>query len=61
MFESDRMFEGFINIKYLTSGIFFKQQLEQPLEENRKIKYFRLSNGFKEAHNRFQKTNKDKH
>ena len=61
MFEPDRMFEGFINIRYLTSGIYFKHDPKPPLEENRKLKYYRLSNGFKEAHNSFQKTIKKKH
>lgn len=60
MFETHKMFEGFINIKYLTSGIYFKKELEPSIDTNRKMKYYRLSDGFKQANDSFQTTLKNK-
>ena len=60
MFEPERMFEGVLNIKYLTSGIIFKntKQEQTNITYNKKLDYYRLSSGFKEAHNAFKEKGK---
>ena len=56
MFEPERMFEGTLNIKYLTSGVIFKNQKKENTSPkyDKKLDYYRLSSGFKEAHNTFK-------